>query len=62
MVVRLTEIDRDEPREIVADARRLPLAEVLRLVGRHTTGRTFGFLGEKVVNVLALNLELDRAS
>ena len=44
----------------VADARRLPLATVLALIARHTDGRPLGFLGEKVVNVLELNLDLDR--
>ena len=43
----------------VAQARNLPVEEVLELVDRHTEGRTFGFLGEQRVNVLALNLDLD---
>ena len=35
-------------------------ADVLGAIDRHTTGRQFGVLGEKVVNVLELNLDLDR--
>jgi K+-transporting ATPase ATPase C chain len=34
--------------------------ELRRLVKAHTEGRQFGFLGESTVNVLELNLELDR--
>ena len=34
--------------------------ELRRIVAAHTTGRQFGFLGEPTVNVLELNLELDR--
>ena len=32
---------------------------VLELVDEHTSGRTFGFLGEEGVNVLELNIALD---
>jgi potassium-transporting ATPase KdpC subunit len=44
----------------VARARKLPLATVLSLVKRYTEGRSLGFLGESGVNVLELNLALDR--
>jgi K+-transporting ATPase ATPase C chain len=43
----------------VADARGLPVDTVLSLVSKHTQDRAWGFLGEKVVNVLDLNLDLD---
>jgi K+-transporting ATPase ATPase C chain len=44
----------------VANARHLPLATVRDLVQRHVQGRQFGFLGDERVNVLLLNMELDR--
>lgn len=46
--------------ERVARARGLPAAEVQSLVNRCTRGRQFGLLGEPRVNVLELNLALDR--
>jgi potassium-transporting ATPase KdpC subunit len=44
----------------VARARNLSEAEVDRLVDDHTSGRDLGILGEKAVNVVELNLALDR--
>jgi potassium-transporting ATPase KdpC subunit len=44
----------------VAAVRRLPLARVMQLVKSNTDGRSVGFLGEPGVNVLALNLALDK--
>ena len=35
------------------------MADVLKAVAAHTTGRQWGFLGEPGVNVLELNLALD---
>ena len=44
----------------VAKARNLPLATVMSLVKSHTDGRLLGIIGEKTINVLDLNLALDR--
>lgn len=44
----------------VARERGVSEQEIRKLVGRHTEGRQFGLLGEPRVNVLELNLELDK--
>jgi K+-transporting ATPase ATPase C chain len=44
----------------VARARRLPLPTVLALVHAHVDSRPWGILGEQTVNVLDLNIALDR--
>jgi K+-transporting ATPase ATPase C chain len=44
----------------VARERGLNEEELRRIVAVHTAGRQFGFLGEPTVNVLELNLDLDR--
>jgi K+-transporting ATPase ATPase C chain len=46
----------------VAQVRGLPVATVEALVRGHTDGRPWGVLGEKTVNVLGLNLALDKLS
>jgi K+-transporting ATPase ATPase C chain len=46
----------------VARTRHMTEEDVRRLVAAHTTGRQFGFLGEARVEVLRLNLALDRAA
>ena len=46
----------------VARERRMSEGKVKQLVQEHTEGRQFGVLGEPRVNVLELNLALDKAS
>lgn len=45
----------------VARARKLPLDTVTGAIERLKTGQHLGFLGEPIVNVLALNIALDQA-
>jgi potassium-transporting ATPase KdpC subunit len=44
----------------VASVRHLSLSTVDGLIGKYTSGRGLGFSGEPAVNVLELNLALDR--
>lgn len=46
----------------VAKARGMPEEQIRTLVAESTSGRTFGILGESRVNVLILNMALDRAA
>lgn len=46
----------------VARARQLPVDQVMQLIERHTEPPQLGVLGETRVNVLRLNLALDRAA
>lgn len=44
----------------IASVRHLPLATVQKLISENTDGRSWGFLGEPGVNVLELNIALDK--
>ena len=44
----------------IAAVRKLPLATVQQLIDDNTDGRSLGFFGEPGVNVLELNLALDK--
>ena len=46
----------------VANARGMMVEKLKKLVAAHTEDRQLGFLGELRVNVLELNLELDKLS
>jgi K+-transporting ATPase ATPase C chain len=45
----------------VAGARGISVGQVLGVIRKYAQGRVLGFLGEPMVNVLELNLALDRA-
>jgi potassium-transporting ATPase KdpC subunit len=45
----------------VAKARGMPTSAVVAVIDQHIAGRTFGLLGEPRINVVQLNLDLDRA-
>ncbi|HEY8128392.1 MAG TPA: potassium-transporting ATPase subunit KdpC, partial [Hyphomicrobium sp.] len=46
----------------IAKARNLPEQDVKQLVEKHIEDRLFGLIGEPHINVLALNLDLDRVA
>ncbi|HJS94515.1 MAG TPA: potassium-transporting ATPase subunit C [Solirubrobacteraceae bacterium] len=46
----------------IAAVRHLPMSTVLHMVSQYTTGRGLGFSGEPGVDVLQLNLALDRTT
>lgn len=50
----------DAQADRVARARKVPRSQVLALISHNTEGRSLDFLGEPTVDVLKLNLALDR--
>ncbi len=56
--ISIANADLQAPR--VARVRHLPVATVMKLIKENTAGYMWGFLGEPGVNVLTLNLALDR--
>lgn len=46
----------------IARERQMTEEQLRQVITRHTAGRQFGFLGEPTVNVLELNLDLDRTT
>lgn len=46
----------------VARERGITEEQLRQVIARHTAGRQFGFLGEPTVNVLELNIDLDRTA
>jgi K+-transporting ATPase ATPase C chain len=58
----ITEANALDQTSRVARARHLDVARVVALVRQHANGRAWGILGENTVNVLDLNLALDRLS
>jgi K+-transporting ATPase ATPase C chain len=46
----------------IAAVRHLPMSTVLHLISQYTVGRGLGFSGEPGVDVLELNLALDRTT
>ena len=56
--ISIANADLQAPR--VARVRHLPLSTVMKLVEENTIGYYWGFIGEPGVNVLTLNLALDR--
>ena len=46
----------------IARLRKIPENEIIQIIRKNTQGRFLGIIGEPVVNVLRLNIELDKQS